>query len=114
MASRHPRWPVDYVVFNWYTSTHPRSAFTQRPVVQKVGDGLRRSLVGGELTLVRPGWIRETRPADLTDLPETLAADFGIELTPPDAAALLAGTGRPSASLGRCRGVVRYVVAALI
>ena len=49
-----PRWPVDYQVFNWYTATYPRSPFTQRPVVQKAGDSLRRSLVGGELTVGPP------------------------------------------------------------
>jgi N-hydroxyarylamine O-acetyltransferase len=83
-----PRWPVDYLVLNWYTSTHPRSAFTHRPVVQKVGDDVRRSLVGSELTAIRPGWARETRTADPAALPEILRADFGIELTPPDAESL--------------------------
>ena len=78
------RWPVDYTVLNWYTSTHPRSAFTRRPVVQKVGDDLRRSLVGSELTLIRPGWVSETRTADPSGLPGILAADFGIELTAQD------------------------------
>jgi N-hydroxyarylamine O-acetyltransferase len=82
------RWPVDYLVFNWYTSTHPHSAFTHRPVVQKVGDDLRRSLVGSELTLIRPGWARETRTADPAALPEVVAADFGIELAPEDVEAL--------------------------
>jgi N-hydroxyarylamine O-acetyltransferase len=81
------RWPVDYTVFNWYTSTHPSSPFTQRPVVQKVGGNLRRSLVGGELTLIRPGWARDTR-AVAADLPEILAVNFGSELTTQDADAL--------------------------
>jgi N-hydroxyarylamine O-acetyltransferase len=82
------RWPVDYTVFNWYTSTHPRSPFTQRPVVQQVGDNLRRSLVGGELALIRPGWARDTRAVAPADLPEIVAADFGIELTAQDAETL--------------------------
>jgi N-hydroxyarylamine O-acetyltransferase len=82
------RLPVDYQVFNWYTSTHPRSPFTQRPVVQKTGDTLRRSLIGGDLTLIRPGWASGTRPVAPADLPEVLTTDFGIELTAQDAQAL--------------------------
>jgi N-hydroxyarylamine O-acetyltransferase len=82
------RWPVDYLIFNWYTSTHPRSAFTQRPVVQKVGDSLRRSLIGEELTLFRPGWAGQTSTVAPADLPQVIAADFGIELTAHDAEAL--------------------------
>jgi N-hydroxyarylamine O-acetyltransferase len=79
------RWPVDYTVFNWYTSTYPGSPFTQRPVVQKVGDDLRRSLVGDELVLIRPGWAREARTVDPADLPDIMAADFGVELTAAEA-----------------------------
>lgn len=80
--------PVDYTVFNWYTSTHRRSPFTQRLVVQKVSDTLRRSLLGDELTLIHPGWVRQTRTISPTDLPGILAADFSIELTARDAQAL--------------------------
>ena len=82
------RWPVDYTVFNWYTSTHPRSPFTQRPVVQQVGDNLRRSVVGGELALIRPGWARDTHVVAPSNLPEVVAAEFGIELTAHDAETL--------------------------
>ncbi len=80
--------PVDYTVFNWYTSTHRRSPFTQRLVVQKVGDTLRRSLLGDELALIHPGWVRQTRTIRPTDLPVILAANFSIELTARDAEAL--------------------------
>jgi N-hydroxyarylamine O-acetyltransferase len=83
-----PRWPVDYMVLNWYTSTHPNSAFTQRPVVQKVSDSVRRSLVGAELAVIGPGWSRHTRAVDPAELPEVLAADFSIDLTAQDAETL--------------------------
>jgi arylamine N-acetyltransferase len=79
------RWPVGYTVFNWYTSTHPRSPFTQRPVIQRVGDNLRRSVVGSELAVIRPGWARDTRAVVPGGLPEIVAAEFGIELTAQDA-----------------------------
>lgn len=80
--------PIDYQVFNWYTSTHPRSPFTQRPVAQTAGGTLRRSLIGDELTLIRPGWACDTRTVAPADLPEVLAADFTIELTAQDAGTL--------------------------
>jgi N-hydroxyarylamine O-acetyltransferase len=83
-----PRWPVDYTVLNWYTSTHPHSPFTQRPVVQKVTGNIRQSLIAGELAIVRPGWARDTRAVDPADLPDILAADFSIDLTEQDAEAL--------------------------
>jgi N-hydroxyarylamine O-acetyltransferase len=76
---------VDYTVFNWYTSTHPRSPFTQRPIVQQAGDNLRRSVTGDELALIHPGWARDTRAVASADLPEIVATDFGIELTAQDA-----------------------------
>jgi N-hydroxyarylamine O-acetyltransferase len=76
------RWPVDYTVFNWYTSTHPDSPFTHRVVAGKAGDVLRRSLIGDTLTLIRPGWASQTRTVPAADLPEVLATGFGIELPP--------------------------------
>lgn len=79
------RWPVDYTVLNWYTSTHPRSPFTQRPVIQQAGDSLRRSVVGDELAVIHPGWARDTRAVAPGGLPEIVAAEFGIELTAQDA-----------------------------
>lgn len=87
------RQPIDYQVFNWYTSTHPRSPFTQRSIVQKTGDSLRRSLVGDTLTITRSGWAAETCTIRRTALPGILATDFGIELTPHDAEMLCFGSG---------------------
>jgi N-hydroxyarylamine O-acetyltransferase len=83
-----PRLPVDYEIFNWYTSTYPGSPFTQRVVVQKTGSEVRRSLAGTELTVTRPGRAPEKRTVVAGDLPEVLAADFSIDLTAQDAEAL--------------------------
>jgi N-hydroxyarylamine O-acetyltransferase len=99
-----PRWPIDYQVFNWYTATHPRSPFTQRPIVQKAGDSIRRSLVGGELTVVRRDWTSQTRAVAPADVPGVLAADFGIELTTHDAETLCSLASSPS---GSCPGNAR-------
>jgi N-hydroxyarylamine O-acetyltransferase len=77
-----PRWPIDYRVFNWYTSTHPRSAFTSRVIAQKAGDGSRVSLIGDELTVARPGWEREVRTVHGPEIVRILADQFGLSLAP--------------------------------
>ncbi|MEU6672589.1 arylamine N-acetyltransferase [Streptomyces sp. NPDC046925] len=45
------RLPVDYVVMNHYTSTHPKSSFIRRPVIQRAAPDARRTLVGERLTV---------------------------------------------------------------
>ncbi|MCK7624226.1 arylamine N-acetyltransferase [Streptomyces sp. RS10V-4] len=84
------RFPVDYAVFNHYISTHPRSPFTRRIVVQKPGAALRRTLIGRDLTLTRPDWSQEVRRIAPEELPALLDTAFGITLTAADAAALVA------------------------
>ncbi|MFK0293041.1 arylamine N-acetyltransferase [Streptomyces sp. NPDC090442] len=85
-----PRFAVDYAVFNHYISTHPRSPFTGRIVVQKPGLAERRTLVGRELSRVGADWSREAREVAPEEIPGLLASDFGITLTPADAEALVA------------------------
>lgn len=77
-----PKWPVDYRVFNWYTSTHPRSAFTSRVIAQKAGDDGRLSLIGDELTITGAGWEREVRAVHGPEIVRILADDFGLPLAP--------------------------------
>ncbi len=75
-----PRWPIDYRVFNWYTSTNPRSAFTSRVIAQKAGDDVRVSLIGDELTTTRGGWEREVRTVHGPEILRILADQFGLPL----------------------------------
>ncbi|MEV5594067.1 arylamine N-acetyltransferase [Streptomyces sp. NPDC052496] len=84
------RHPADYGVFNYYISTHPRSPFTGRTVVQQPGPDLRRTLIGTELTLTRPDWSREVRQVPAEEIPAVLEADFGLVLDERDAADLVA------------------------
>ncbi|MFI2237901.1 arylamine N-acetyltransferase [Streptomyces chrestomyceticus] len=84
------RHPADYGVFNYYISTHPRSPFTGRTVVQQPGPDLRRSLIGTELTLTRPDWSREVRQVPAEEIPAVLETDFGLVLDGRDAADLVA------------------------
>ncbi|ARF56692.1 arylamine N-acetyltransferase family protein [Streptomyces gilvosporeus] len=84
------RYPVDYTVFNHYISTHPRSPFVRRLVVQRPLPGLRAALIGRQLTRTRPDWTTEVRDIPPQETPDVLASAFGITLSAPDAAALVA------------------------
>ncbi|KAA6214814.1 arylamine N-acetyltransferase [Streptomyces albofaciens JCM 4342] len=84
------RYPADYGIFNYYISTHPRSPFTGRLVVQRPGPDLRRTLIGTELTLTRPDWSRVVRQVPAGELPAVLESDFDLVLDERDAAELVA------------------------
>ncbi|MGP3688878.1 arylamine N-acetyltransferase family protein [Streptomyces sp. IBSNAI002] len=81
--------PVDYLLLNHYSSTHPRSAFIGRVIVQHPGDDLRRALVGRELVRLHPDG-REERD---TVAPEALLGlidlEFGLRLPERDAVELV-------------------------
>ncbi|MEV5981710.1 arylamine N-acetyltransferase [Streptomyces sp. NPDC052114] len=83
------RLPVDYVVMNHYTSTHPRSSFIRRPVVQMAAPELRRRLVGDQLTVTRPDGSAEERAVPVGELTDVLVREFGVELDAPDSAELI-------------------------
>jgi N-hydroxyarylamine O-acetyltransferase len=90
-----PRWPIDYRVFNWYTSTHPRSAFTSRVIAQKAGDDSRVSLIGDELTITRAGWEREVRTVHGPEIVRILADQFELPLAPAEIQALVNARALP-------------------
>lgn len=81
--------PVDYVVMNHYTSTHPRSPFIRRPVLQRAAFDVRRRLVGSQLTLTRPDGTAEERDVPVSELRDTIVREFGIELGDDDFAELI-------------------------
>jgi N-hydroxyarylamine O-acetyltransferase len=53
--SLEPHYPIDYVVANHYTSTHPHSPFVQMLVVQRSSAEARWTLRNRELTEDREG-----------------------------------------------------------
>lgn len=74
--------PADFVMGNWFTSTHPSSLFVRSKIVSRAGIGSRTLLLDRELK-VRRGTEVDTRVLDddeawLAALRET----FGIELPP--------------------------------
>ena len=83
------RLPVDYVVMNHYTSTHPRSSFIRRPALQKAGRMVRRRLVGDQLTLTRADGTVDERSVPVGELMSVLDREFGIELDADDSAELI-------------------------
>lgn len=68
-----PQRPIDYVVANHFTATHPRSPFTQRLIVQRIDHGICRKLVGRGLLTEHPGRTPEQpRPVSADELGEVL------------------------------------------
>lgn len=86
-----PRYAIDWVVGNHYVSTHPRSPFVRRPVVQRTGPDVRQGLYGTAwVTTDRAGGGRRTRELEPHEVPEVLADVFGVVLDADDGAALTA------------------------
>ncbi|MFF1698451.1 arylamine N-acetyltransferase [Streptomyces sp. NPDC058257] len=83
------RLPVDYVVMNHYTSTHPRSPFIRRPVLQRAAPDVRRTLVGEHLTVTRPDGTTDERDVSADELSEVVVREFDIELSADDSAELI-------------------------
>jgi N-hydroxyarylamine O-acetyltransferase len=73
--------PIDRELANWFTSTHPESAFKQRlTVARALPDGGRVTLLNRELThRGRNGEGRTRIVASPAELAEVLAREFGLE-----------------------------------
>jgi N-hydroxyarylamine O-acetyltransferase len=84
------RYAVDYLVLNHYISTHPRSPFTGRLVVQGVRPGARHVLHDTTLTTSRTDGAVETVRLEPGEVPKTLEEVYGIVLTTEDTARLVA------------------------
>ncbi|MCJ0869220.1 arylamine N-acetyltransferase [Streptomyces sp. AP-93] len=84
-----PYHPVDYVVLNHYSSSHPRSAFLARAIVQYPGDCARLALVGRELSRLLPDGRIERREVPAEEVPALLVREFGLRLSERDVDELL-------------------------
>jgi N-hydroxyarylamine O-acetyltransferase len=75
-----PEFPIDFVLANHFTSTHPRSPFTQRLMLRAFVDGEagleKVSVMNRDLTV--GGVTRQL--ADRAELGDVLARYFGIDL----------------------------------
>ncbi|UGY94020.1 arylamine N-acetyltransferase family protein [Streptomyces gobiensis] len=79
--TEEPHFPPDYAVVNYYISTHPRSPFTTRPVLQKPEPLVRTTLIGTRLSVVRPDGSEQEREVPAEELGMLLEQAFGIELS---------------------------------
>ncbi|MER5730418.1 arylamine N-acetyltransferase [Streptomyces sp. NPDC002138] len=87
-----PAYPVDYVLMNHYSSSHPRSAFVGQLVAHRPGvpgSAHRISLVRDEFTVIHPDGRTERRPVAADELHGILDREFGIRLSERDAGELV-------------------------
>ncbi|MFC1410191.1 arylamine N-acetyltransferase [Streptacidiphilus sp. N1-12] len=87
--TEEPQHAIDVEVANHYVATHPASPFLRRPVVIRKDDRATRELLGRHFAVVRPD-----RAATKRDLPDgevaaVLREEFGIELSPEEAEAVV-------------------------
>ncbi|THA57177.1 arylamine N-acetyltransferase [Streptomyces sp. A1136] len=84
-----PYHPVDYVVLNHYSSSHPRSAFLGKVIVQRPGEDVRVALLGRELTRWYPDGRVEREIVAPEELIALLDHEFGLRLSERDEADLV-------------------------
>jgi N-hydroxyarylamine O-acetyltransferase len=85
-----PVHPIDVVLSNHYTSTHPDSWFTWQPIIVRRDPDAIRSIIGRGYTVARPGYVKERRVLTDREFAEALTAEFGLTLTPAEIELLVA------------------------
>jgi N-hydroxyarylamine O-acetyltransferase len=87
--------PIDVVLSNHYTSTHPDSWFTWQPVIVKRDPDAIRSILGRTYTVTRPGQEKQRRELTDKEFAAALTGEFALTLTSDELATLVAApTGR--------------------
>lgn len=72
---------IDYVVANWYVSTHPDSPFRDQLRVARTGPGWRKTLKGGSFAIHRMGADSERHAlADVDAVLRVLRHEFGLRV----------------------------------
>jgi N-hydroxyarylamine O-acetyltransferase len=85
-----PVHPIDIVLSNHYTSTHPDSWFTWQPIIVRRFPDAIRSIIGRGYTVARPGYVKERRVLTDREFAEALTGEFGLTLTSEEIEILLA------------------------
>jgi N-hydroxyarylamine O-acetyltransferase len=83
-------YPIDVVLSNYYTSTHPDSWFTQVPIVVRREPEAIRSLLGRTYTVTRPGHVKQRRDLSDAEWQDALEAEFGLTFSPAERNRLIA------------------------
>ncbi|MGE0225377.1 MAG: arylamine N-acetyltransferase [Acetobacteraceae bacterium] len=82
-----PQTHADFEVANWFTSTHPRSRFTQNLIVCRIAGDTRANLLNANLSLRhRDGELEQRSLANADELAQVLSELMGIALPVPAAA----------------------------
>ena len=82
--------PIDVVLSNHYTSTHPDSWFTWQPILIRRDPDAVRAIRGRDYTLIRPGHVKERRVLTDAEFAAALTGEFALTLTPDEIATLVA------------------------
>ena len=76
-----PEHPIDFVLANHYTSTHPQSAFATMLLMRALTpDGRRVTVANRDVTIARNGTLEKSQLADRAALRKLLADHFGFDL----------------------------------
>jgi N-hydroxyarylamine O-acetyltransferase len=76
-----PQHPIDYVMANHFTSTHPLSSFTHTVTVQRPASERRLVLRGRTLTDTHVGGTTDQRDVGAGELDDLLRERFGLALS---------------------------------
>lgn len=76
--SREPQRDVDYIPFNWYTSTHPDSHFRQDLSVARTTPAVRHTLSNNRFIMRTPDGDVEKRTLDVDEIEYVLVEVFGL------------------------------------
>jgi N-hydroxyarylamine O-acetyltransferase len=73
--------PIDVVLSNWYTSTHPDSWFTWQPVIVRRDPDAIRSILGRTYTVNEAGHTKTRRELTDKEFASALTGEFALRLT---------------------------------
>lgn len=79
-----PALPIDYVMANHFTSTHPSSGFVHRLTVQKT-ELDSRHMLRGRSYMIRAGEDETVREVSDEELPDLLRERFGLDVSDEEA-----------------------------
>ncbi|HEV2672999.1 MAG TPA: arylamine N-acetyltransferase [Aliidongia sp.] len=80
--SREPPADIDYVVGNWFTSSHPNSRFRHNLMVARTADEARYTLLGNHLTIRPPGEAPRRLDLDAAQVLDALGTLFLLRPEP--------------------------------
>jgi N-hydroxyarylamine O-acetyltransferase len=95
MLSPEPALEADYIAANWYTSTHPASAFRRELRIATTAPGRRTTLMNNRLTIRHAKGDMDRRFLSEPEIADALVSTFGLRL---DAAAARAAAAIAAAA----------------